>query len=104
MTGAGIFFAAVRRIRRRTGKNYGRADMNQNWDYNYDGGGATYSRPGIGAGYFFVLPYYASASILYRNPETDSVRLTCSHYTHYRWKNQADFRVLAAFSKLFRLN
>lgn len=23
--------------------------MNQNWDYNYDGGGATYSRPDTGA-------------------------------------------------------
>lgn len=31
-------------------------------------------------------------------------RLTYPHYTHYRWKNQADFRVLAAFSQLFRLN
>lgn len=42
--------------------------MNQNWDYNYDGGGATYSRPNTGAtpagfaascpdsgaGYFFI--------------------------------------------------
>ena len=36
----------MRRIRRRTGKNYGRTDMNQN---NYDGGGATYSRPDTGA-------------------------------------------------------
>lgn len=92
--------------------------MNQNWDYNYDGGGATYSRPDTGAtpagfaasrpdsgaGYFFVPPYYASASILYQNPETDSVRLTCSHYTHYYPKNQADFRVLTSFSQLFRLN
>ena len=32
--------------------------MNQNWDYNYDGSGATYSRPDTGAHESkIILPY-----------------------------------------------
>lgn len=102
--------AGMNQNRRRTGENRSRIGMNQNPAHPVPVSGATPPRqlcrisPRFRGGIFFVLPYYASASILYQNPETDSVRLTCSHYTHYSWKNQADFRVLTSFSQLFRLN
>ena len=68
--------------------------MNQNWDYNYDGGGATYSRPNTGAHESKdvlrqkIAPETGAPpppALLHpapipgrdiRNPETDSVRLT----------------------------